>query len=171
MKLLPFFVLFLVFGALACAAETPPSVPTQNGRLSKVRLLGAVRTSVRDSPDGIAFHFLVARTLAATGRFTLRETRDFLLAGSSYQQKTKNELGEVFEPRTTIDDAAAFLALHPDLRASAPESVKNAVVLSVAIGGAKLPNDGTVEVTLHVGYDKTIESFKFKVAIPPAKAE
>src|SRR3954468_5910389 len=130
MKIFAVLLAVTTFVSFAPAAEIADPAPAKTGRLSSVRLLQTVRTSVKDSPDGLAFHFLVIRTPAAKGQFNIKETRDFLFAGHSYQEKTQAELGQTFEPRTTIDDAQNFLALRPALRELVPGDLQGALVVS-----------------------------------------
>jgi hypothetical protein len=160
-------IAFFLGAGLLHAANPAPAAAAQTGKMSTVHLLLTGRAPNKAAPDGMAFLFLVSRAPDAKGSFTLKETRDFQLGGESYQQKTEAELGKKFEPGTMIDDAEKFFAKNPRLRALAPAEIQGATILSITIGGAKIPNDGKADVTIHVGYEKEIEPFSFSVPVPP----
>ena len=72
-----------------------------------------------------------------------------------------------------IDSAEKFFAKNAGLRRLAPEDLdlKNATILSIVIGGAKLPADvAHADVMIHVGYEKEVEPFSFRVPIPAPRA-
>ena len=153
--------------SFASAADSQSGGRVQNGRLSGARLLATARLSGNAAPDGMRFLFMVTRTPDATGQFTLKETRDFLIEGNSYQEKTQSELGQRFEPGTVFDTAENFFARQPGMRNLAPDDLKGAYILSLTIGGAKLSPGAKTEVTIHVGFDKQVEPFTFRTTVPP----
>lgn len=159
---------FLVSTISVLAAD--PTASVKQGKLSEVRLISVSRldakamAAAKGAPDGLTFHFVVMRKPDA-GPLALKETRDFLVVGESYQAKTKAELGKQFEPSTEVNDAGKFFAQHPAFAASAPKEGK-ALVISVTIGGAKLSFGTNVEVTLHVGAGKQVESFTLGAVVP-----
>src|SRR5688572_4864639 len=104
--------MIFAFAQTLLAADSASS-RTQSGRLSIVSLLATQRISGKGAPDGIRFLFLVARKPEVTGQFTLKETRDFLLAGKSYQEKTQADLGTKIEPGTVFDSAEGFFTKQP----------------------------------------------------------
>ena len=159
--------LFLASSLVTAAAESVASNKVQQGRYSTVHLLATARIAGNVAPDGMRFLFLVVRKSDVTGQFTLKETRDFQLGAASYQEKTQTELGQRFEPGTRIDNAESFFAKQPDLRGHAPENIEGAHILTLSIGGTKLPPGAPAEVTLHVGFDKQIEPFTFRTVVPP----
>ncbi len=163
----PVFVAVLLSFALTLSAADSSNSKTQTGRLSTASLLATQRISGKGAPDGIRFLFLVVRKPEVTGQFTLKETRDFLIAGESYQEKTQAELGKKIEPSTVFDSAEGFFAKQPGARHLAPADIKGAYVLTIAIGGAKIANDARGEITLQVGFEKEVEPFTFRFAPPP----
>jgi hypothetical protein len=161
------FLISLVFAAAAFVVAANPTPEVQQGKFSEVRLISVSRLQPKKAdaaPDGLTFHFVVARQPDA-GPLALKETRDFLVGGQSYQAKTKAELGQQFEPGTEVNDAGKFFAKNPKL---APPDAKagKVLVISVSIGGAKLTAGAAVEATLHVGAGKQIEAFTFGSAVP-----
>jgi hypothetical protein len=166
----PVFVALLFAFALTLSAADSANSKTQTGRLSTATLLATQRISGKGAPDGIRFLFLVTRKPDVTGQFTLKETRDFLIAGESYQEKTQAELGKKIEPGTVFDSAKGFFAKQPGARHLAPPDIEGAYVLTIAIGGAKIAADAKGEIALHVGFDKEIEPFTFRFAAPPNRA-
>lgn len=172
MKYSTLFALLSAVLVFARGADAPSTATVQTGRLSTVHLLKTGRAPGKAAPDGMAFLFLVTRTPEARGQFTLKETKDFLVAGESYQEKTQAALGQKFEPGTMIDSAEKFFTKNTGLRRLVPADLdlKNAMILSVVIGGAKLPVDVEhADVTVHVGYEKEVEPFSFRVQVPAAR--
>ena len=171
-----FLLALLCAGLVAASAAESKSAPSESkstsaqvGRMSTVRLLATGRVTDKEIPDGLRFMFLVTRVAGSTGRPTLKETRDFLLGGSSYQEKTQGELRKKFEPSTEFDTAEGYFAKHPRLQAAAdltPAEIAGAYILTVAIGGATLPADARAEVTVQVGFGKEVEAFTFEVTVP-----
>lgn len=152
---------------VASAADPQSGRNVQNGRLSTARLLATARVSGSAVPDGMRFLFLVTPTPEGKGQLTLKETRDFLLDGSSYQEKTQSELGKRFEPGTDLNTAEGFFSQQPGMRKLAPDDIKGAHIVALTIGGAKLSAGAKAEVTLYVGFDKQVEPFTFRVPVPP----
>jgi len=144
----------------------PANSRTQNGQLSTVSLLATQRISGKGAPDGIRFLFLVARKPGVTGQFTLKETRDFIIAGESYQEQTQADLGKKVEPGTVVDSAEGFFAKQPGARHLAPQDIKDTYVLTVAISGAQIAAEAKGEIVLRVGFDKEIEPFTFRFIAP-----
>lgn len=153
---------------LVPAVAAQPDTNKRSSALATVQLLATGRVSGGGAPDGMQFMFLVTPGAGVTGPFSLKETRDFIVAGASYQEKTQAELGKRFEPRSSIDKAETFFAKQPALRALAPDDIAGAYLLVVAIGGTKLADGAKVAVTADVGFGKTVEPFTFDVAAPPA---
>jgi hypothetical protein len=155
---------------LATAADpATPGKKVQEGRLATASILATARASGKGAqpPDGMRFLILVTRKPDVTGNFTIKETRDFLVAGESYQEKTQAELGKRFEPETIFDTAEGFFAKQPGIRNMAPDDIKGAYVLAITIGGAKLSPGDKLEITINVGFDKEVEAFTFRAAAPP----
>jgi hypothetical protein len=167
MKSFAFIALLFAMPLIVSAAGADPGSKVQEGQRATSTLLATARVSSQSVPDGMRFLFLVARKPETTGQFTLKETRDFLLAGESYQEKTKGELGKQFEPGTSFDTAEGFFGKQPGMRGLAPDDVKGMYILTVSIGGTKLLAGAKGEITLNVGFDKQIEPFTFLFAIPP----
>jgi hypothetical protein len=163
----PVFVALLVAFALTLPAADSASSKIQTGRLSTASLLATERISGKGAPDGIRFLFLVMRKPEVTGQFTPEETRDFLIAGESYQAKTQAHLGKMIEPSTVIDAAEAFFAKQPGARRLAPQEIKGAYVLTIAIGGTKIAASAKGEIALRVGFGKEVESLTFRFVAPP----
>ncbi len=155
---------------LAPAEAAQPGSSIQTGPLATVHLLATGRPSGGPAPDGMQFLFLVKRGAGVEGSITLKETRDFTVAGSSYQDMTQAELGQRFEPRTSVDNADAFFSKQPGLRGLAPADIGGGYILTIAISGAKLPAASNVEVTVHVGFGKAVEPFKFSTTAPSSPA-
>jgi len=156
----------IVSSVLAAAAE--PTASLKTGKLSTVQLLPVSRLEPKSetaAPDGLTFHFVVTRKPDA-GPLALKETRDLLLGGESYQAKTKAELGRQFEPGTEVNTASTFFVRHRPLARFAPEDANTALVISVSIGGARLFAGTSVEVTLNVGAAKQVEPFTFNTVVP-----
>jgi hypothetical protein len=168
MKYRAFLALLAALSLLAPAKAAQPATPLQTGALATVQLLATGRPSGGPAPDGMQFLFLVKRGAGVEGSPTLKETRDFTVAGSSYQDMTQAELGQRFEPRTSMDTADAFFSKQPGLRGLAPADVGGGYILTIAISGAKLPAASNVEITLHVGFGKAVEPFKFTATSPPS---
>lgn len=150
------------------AAKSSPESKTQRGQRATVSLLAVGRVSSKEAPGGMRFLFLVKRAEGVTGQFTLKETRDFLVDGASYQEKTQAELGKKFEPTTTFDTAENFFAKQPNMRRLGPDDITGAFILTVAIGGGTLEPGAKVSLTLHVGFEKEVEPFTFRATVPPA---
>ena len=161
----PIFLLFVALIVAAVAAN--PGSKVQEGQRATATLLATARVMGQAVPDGMRFLVLVARKPDTTGEFALKETRDFKVAGESYQEKTKTELGKQFEPGTTFDTAEGFFGKSPGMRHLAPDDIKGAYILAISIGGAKLAAGAKGEITLNVGFDKKIEPFTFQFAVPP----
>ena len=176
MKLPVLLALLCATVAAASAAETRPGTPipaglppAQTGRMSTVRLLATGRVPAKDSPDGMRFMFLITRVTGATGSPTLKETRDFLLNGSSYQEKTLAELRKKFEPVTEFEKAEKFFDKHPRLLDAAdltPREIAGAYILTLAIGGAPLSAEDRAAVTVQFGWGREVEPFTFEVKVP-----
>jgi hypothetical protein len=165
-----FLALLAALSFLAPAEAAQPDAPMQSGSLSTVHLLATGRPSGGPAPDGMQFLFLVKRGAGAEGSITLKETRDFTVAGSSYQDMTQAELGQKFEPRTSVDKADTFFSRQPGLRGLAPADIGDSYILAIAISGAKLPAGSNVEITVHVGFGKSVEPFKFTATAPSSPA-
>lgn len=116
---------------------------------------------------GSVFYSWSLENPRATGQFAIEETRDFLVAGESYQEKTKAELGKQIEPATIFDTAEGFFAKQPGARQLAPQDIKRAYVLTIAIAGSKIPPGAKSEITVRVGFDKEVEALTFRFAAPP----
>lgn len=157
------FLFLLCVGARGAVND---STQLQAGRLASVRLVKTERLPPGSAPDGLAFHFLVSPTPEAFGLFSIRETRDILVGGQSYQEKNQAVLGRRFEPQTRIDDAAKFFSGHAAFRPLMPKLEKGALVLSISLGGAKLPDDGAVGITVEIGFDRQLEQFAFRTTVP-----
>lgn len=170
MKYRAFPALLALLSLLAPAQAAQPDSPIQTGSLATVHLLATGRPSGGPAPDGMQFLFLVKRGAGVEGAISLKETRDFTVAGSSYQDKTQAELGQRFEPRTSLDNADAFFSKQPGLRGLAPADIGGGYILTIAINGAKLPAGSNVEVTVNVGFGKAVEPFKFNAMTPPSPA-
>src|ERR1700741_4542393 len=96
------------------AAETKADARTQSDKFSTVRLLKVGRLAAKEAPGGMGFLFLVTPADGGAGTgFTVKETRDFQVAGASYQEKTQAELGKRFEPGTQITSAEKFFTENP----------------------------------------------------------
>lgn len=150
------------------AAEAPRASATQAGKMSTVQLLATSRIA-RPTPDGVRFLFLVKPVAGGSEeKFAIKETRDFLIDGKSYQEKTQAELGKKFEPETSIDSAEGFFAKQPGARRLAPEDIKGGKIVVLHIGGAPLTAGASGEVTLHVGFDLQAEPLTFAFRVPPA---
>jgi hypothetical protein len=170
MKYRVFLALLAALSFLAPAEAAQPDTPIQTGSLATVHLLATGRSSGGPAPDGMQFLFLVKRGAGVEGSITLKETRDFTVAGNSYQDLTQAELGQRFEPRTMVDTADAFFSKQPGLRGLAPADIGGGYILTIAISGAKLSVGSNVEVTVHVGFGKAVEPFKFTATTPPSPA-
>jgi hypothetical protein len=167
MKSFAFIALLAAVPLIVSGAAADPGSKIQDGQRATSTLLATARVSGPSVPDGMRFLFLVARKPETTGQFTLKETRDFLLAGESYQERTKADLGKQFEPSTAFDTAEGFFGKQPAMRGLAPDDIKGMYILTVSIGGTQLSAGATGEVTLNAGFDKQIEPFTFRFAIPP----
>lgn len=160
----------LLFALLAKAAETAPTARNQIGRMSTVQLLATGRVT-QGAPDGMRFLFLVTPTAGTLGAPTLKETRDFLIEGQSYQERSQSELGRRLEPETLVDNAAGFFAKQPGARRLAPEKIDGAKIISINIGGAKLETGTRGQVSVSFGFNKEVEPFTFAFTVPPAPSE
>jgi hypothetical protein len=170
MKYRAVLALLAALSLLVPAEAAQPDAPVQTGALSTVHLLATGRPSGGPAPDGMQFLFLVKRGTGAEGSITLKETRDFTVGGNSYQDMTQAELGQKFEPRTSVDKADTFFSRQPGLRGLAPADIGDSYILTIAISGAKLPPGSNVEVTVHVGFGKSVEPFRFTASAPPSPA-
>jgi hypothetical protein len=112
------------------------------------------------------FLFMVVRTPGTSGGLSIKETRDFLIDGKSYQERAQSELGRRIEPSTSMDSAEGFFAKQPGARGLAPESIAGAMIDSITIGGAPLTPGAAGEVTLNVGFNKELEPFTFAFRVP-----
>jgi hypothetical protein len=174
MKCPAVIALFLASALIASGAEPgSDGKKIQDGRLATATLLATARTSGKGGqpPDGMRFLFLVARKPDVTGNFTIKETRDFKVADESYQEKTQAELGKRFEPETIFDSAEGFFAKQPGIRNLAPDDIKGAYVLAMTIGGANLSPGAKLEITINIGFDKEVEAFTFRAAVPPGRGD
>lgn len=172
MKYRTLLALLSVVSFLAPAGAAQFDGPMQSGSLATERLLATGRVAGGPAPDGMQFLFLVTRASGAEGGFSIKETTDFNVAGASYQEKTQAELGQRFPPRTNFEGSAeGFFTKQPGLRGLAPDDITNSYVLTLMIGGARIPAGAPVEVTLTVGFGKAVEPFKFTVPAPPARPD
>jgi hypothetical protein len=111
---------------VAPAKPAQPDNPACTGALASVQLLAAGRESGGPAPDGMQFLFLVKRGAGVEGAISLKETRDFTVAGHSCQDMTQAALGQRFEPGTSVSNADAsfepfrFMATAPPSQAAAP---------------------------------------------------
>lgn len=168
MKFKPRLALLLAIATMLVAGDSPNS-RTQVGKLSTTSLLATQRISGKGAPDGMRFLFFVARTPGIAGQFTLKETRDFLVSGQSYQGRTQTELGKTIEPETVFDSAEGFFAKQPGARSLAPADINGAYVLTIAIAGTKIPSGSPGEITVNVGFEKAVEPFTFRFSAPPER--
>jgi hypothetical protein len=160
--------LLLACSPIAFAAEPRPNPKLQTGRISTVQLLATGRVSAQTAPDGMRFLFLVRPAQGMSGNLALKETRDFLIAGKSYQEKSQGELGHRVEPSTTVDSPETFFAKQPAARKMAPADISNAHILTIAIPGAPLTPGTDGEVTVTVGFNEQVEPFTFPFTVAPA---
>ncbi len=149
------------------AAKSSPESKTQRGTRATASLLAVGRISGKEAPAGMRFLVLVKPAAGVTGQFALKETRDFLIDGESYQEKSQAELGKKLEPSTMFDTAENFFAKQPNMRRLGPEDITGAYILTVAIGGGTLEPGAKVALTLHVGFEKEVEPFTFRATVPP----
>jgi hypothetical protein len=132
-----------------------------------VRLLKTGRLPAKETPAGMAFLFLVTPATEANSGFAIKETKDFQIAGASYQEKTQAELGKRVEPRTEVFGAEKFFTENPRLKPAAVDTPKGSLVISLMIRGGTLPPDAkAADVTVHFGYEKQVEAFTFTVPVP-----
>jgi hypothetical protein len=172
MKLRALLALLAAVSLLSPTGAAEPYSSTQSGSLATVRLLGTARSAGGAAPDGMQFLFLVTRAPGVEGPFSLKETRDFTVAGSSYQEKTQAELGQQAQPRTIYEgNAEAFFIRQPGLRGMAPDDIAGGSILTLVISGTRIPAGALIEVTMQVGFGKAIEPFKFSVPAPPARPD
>jgi hypothetical protein len=172
MKYRALFALLAAVSFLSPTQAAAPDNATQSGTLATVRLLATGRPVGGSAPDGMQFLFLVTRAPGVEGPFSLKETRDFTVAGSSYQEKTQAELGQQFQPRTIYEgNAESFFTKQPGLRGMAPDDIAGASILTLVISGTRVPAGAPVEVTMQLGFGKAIEPFKFNVTAPPARPD
>lgn len=148
-------------------AAEPPGGKLQTGRMATAQLLATARVASSEVPDGMRFLFFIRRQPDITGNFTLKETRDFLVGGESYQEKTLAELGKRIEPQTVFDTAENFFSRQPGARHLAPEDIKAAYILTITIGGARLSPGTRADITINVGFEKQVEPFTFRAPVPP----
>lgn len=168
MRALCFGLMLLTAGLVRAAGE--PAAFLHEGKLSTTRLIDVSRLTGMPgkadvAPDGLWFAFLVTPTVAANGKFTLKETRDVRVAGKSYRELTQGLLNRAFEPRTEINDTARFLARHPRLRLA--ETPRQSLVLTVALPGARLTAGDEVDIVLRIGFGKETEEIVFRSKVPP----
>lgn len=168
MKWTALVTLLFTFALTLPAADSERS-KSQTGQLSVATLLATQRISGKGAPDGIRFLFMVSRKPGTEGQFTLKECRDFIVAGESYQEKTRAKLGREIEPATVLDTAEAFFTKQPGARHLAPPNIEDAYVLVVSIGGAEIESNLRGEVTLQVGFGKELEPFTFDFLTPPTR--
>jgi len=161
--------LALLLALPATAAETARPAKIQTGRMSTVQLLATGRAA-QGAPDGMRFLVLVTPTPGTTGALTVKETRDFLIDGKSYRERSQTELGKPIEPASVLDSAEGFFAKQPRARRLAPENIDGAHIMSVSIGGAGLQAGAAGQVNVSVGFNKEVESFTFPFTVPPAPA-
>jgi hypothetical protein len=160
--------LLLACSLIAFAAEPRPNPKLQTGRISTVQLLATGRVSAQSAPDGMRFLFLVRPAQGMSGNMALKETRDFLIAGKSYQEKSQTELGRRVEPSTAVDTAEGFFAKQPAARKMAPPDISNAHVLTIVSPGAPLMPGTDGEVTVTVGFNEQVETFTFPFTVASA---
>ena len=80
----PFFVVLIgSFVAPAIGAKSEPGLKKQEGQRATATLLATARIMDKAVPDGALFLVLVSRKADTTGQFSLKETRDFKVAGES----------------------------------------------------------------------------------------
>ncbi|MEO7414746.1 MAG: hypothetical protein ABIZ81_15465 [Opitutaceae bacterium] len=168
MRILSLLGCFLASSVLVLSAE--PEAPVVQGKLSAVRLMPVSRlqldaSATSPTPDGVTFHFIMIRQ-PGIGPLALKETRDVMVGGESYQAATKAKLGKQFEPETVVADAEKFFEQYPHLARFAPKERKGALAISVTIGGAELSAGKPFEVILHVGAGQQVEPFKFTGVVP-----
>jgi hypothetical protein len=164
----------LVLFVSLCSVSFGQVDPVRKGELSSTQLLSVERlVSNRpdQGPDGLSFRFLVKKKPPAEYEFGLKETRDFDVLGESYRKVTETTLGRVFEPHTTVDDAAEYVAEHPKLAAAVPAAPQGSAIMTVVITGSPLKDGQDVEVKLNVGFGRTAgtpesEELTFRTKVP-----
>lgn len=167
MKSAGFLLLLAVFSLSAFAADAPRSGSVQTGKMSTVKLLATARVT-QPAPDGLRFLFLVTPAVGVNAeKPTIKETRDFTVAGQSYQQKSLVALGRKYEPSTAFDSAEGFFAKQPGARSLAPENIQGAKILTITMGGAALTTGATGEIVVHLGFGLEAEDFTFSFRVPP----
>jgi hypothetical protein len=162
-------VFAMVLSGSAVAADPASAASVQTGRMSTVHLLATGRGSP-SAPDAMRFMFMVMRAPGTTGALTLKETRDFLIGGQSYQEKTQAELGRQIEPATAVDSADGFFSRQPGARGLAPDNISGAQIITIMIPGAPLAPGARGEVKLEVGFNKEVEPFTFSFNVPGTNA-
>jgi len=159
---------------VASAAAFAHVLPVKPAELSVTRLIGVERLRgemPNQGPDGLSFCFLISRTGNAQHKLAIKETTDFTVSKRSYRETTQASSGQVFEPHTTIHDAAKYGADHPEAAAAIAEAPKQSLVAVVAISGAPLVMGSDVEVRLRVGFGRSAgtpesEELLFRTKVP-----
>lgn len=158
--------LAFLLASIAGAAEPTRSAKIQTGRMSTIHLLATGRVT-QGAPDGVRFLFMVTPNPGISGAPTIKETRDFLIAGNSYQERTQAEIGRRIEPETVLDSASGFFKQQPGARRLAPEKIDGAHILAISIRGAKLEAGERGEIGVSFGFNKEVEPFTFAFVVPP----
>lgn len=159
----------------ADAPATPPPAAdkaTVSERTAKAKLLGVRRITPRKEAggpvDGLSFAVLVAPTGEASER-ALKEPKDFLVGGESYQARTESALGKKFAPRTEILDAEPFFAKNPGLAPDDNSTPKGSFVMTISVVGAALETGVEVRLPLLVGFLKKPAQVTLITKVPPSR--
>ena len=162
--------LTLIIGAgLLLAQNVSAALPTFDGTSARIQLLDA-RTVDAPAESGAATSvrlvYLVTRQPGVAGKLALREPQDIMIRGRSYREITQAALGRVFEPSTTVTDAAPYFQKHPALKtADAPD--RGALVIQVELPGARFPKDADLQSTLFLGFGEKVEksTYHFRLIV------
>jgi hypothetical protein len=174
-------VLLSATSSLASAIADQPERPRRVGAFSTVTLLDVSRPpsgfhlkTAAGADDSLVFFFLISRGPGASGLFTLREPRDFLIDGHSYSSATRALLRREFEPNTIIEDVSDFARkVRPDLAQAVSSARPEAdrTVLYTLISGAALQPSSRGQITIEVGWGARSEPFTFAFDVPSHRAE
>jgi hypothetical protein len=148
-------------------AKASPALASKTGSLSTVSLVEARRLTAEEATrssahGGLRLTFLVARSSASSGPFSLSELRDMTVDGKSYADTTFEAMKRRFEPQTSIEEPRNVRLGTRTVDEAFKVGGTTAVVMVTTLYGGTVPAKGDGALTLKVGWGQRLEEFAFR---------